>query len=68
MPPYVIMITANEGRRHMQYAESMGVDSYMLKPINNQRLIEEVKKGLGIRSQERWIFIYFFSSIKFRKK
>ena len=46
-PPYVIMITANEGRRHMQYAESMGVDSYMLKPINNKKLLDEVKKGLG---------------------
>src|SRR5690625_4596297 len=29
--PLVIMVTANEGRRHKQYAEDLGVDGYILK-------------------------------------
>src|SRR5262245_25712198 len=31
--PLVIMVTANEGRRHQAYAESLGVDRYLLKPV-----------------------------------
>ncbi|MDX1681713.1 MAG: response regulator [Phycisphaeraceae bacterium] len=38
-PPRVIMVTANEGRRHQQYAEALGVDAYMLKPVRLERLI-----------------------------
>lgn len=38
--PLVIMVTANEGRRHQAYAESLGVDAYLLKPIPLERLIE----------------------------
>ena len=26
------MVTANEGKRHQAYAESLGVDKYLLKP------------------------------------
>ena len=37
--PLVIMVTANEGRRHKQYAEDLGVDGYMLKPVRIERLI-----------------------------
>ena len=37
--PRVIMITANEGRRHQQYAENLGVDGYILKPVRLERLI-----------------------------
>lgn len=37
--PRVIMITANEGRRHQQYAETLGVDGYILKPVRLERLI-----------------------------
>ena len=37
--PYVIMVTANEGRRHQQYAEALGVDGYVLKPVRLERLI-----------------------------
>ena len=33
-PPRVIMVTANEGRRHQ-----LGVDAYMLKPVRLERLI-----------------------------
>jgi len=38
-PPVVIMVTANEGRRHQQYAETLGVDGYILKPVRLERLI-----------------------------
>ena len=37
--PQVIMVTANEGRRHQQYAENLGVDGYLLKPVRLERLI-----------------------------
>lgn len=37
--PLVIMVTANEGRRHQAYAESLGVDKYLLKPVPLSRLI-----------------------------
>ncbi|MBX3359745.1 MAG: response regulator [Phycisphaeraceae bacterium] len=38
--PLVIMVTANEGRRHQAYAESLGVDKYLLKPVPLERLID----------------------------
>ncbi|QQS10460.1 MAG: response regulator [Phycisphaerales bacterium] len=38
--PPVIMVTANEGKRHQAYAESLGVDRYLLKPVPLQRLLE----------------------------
>lgn len=38
--PLVIMITANEGKRHQTYAESLGVDGYLLKPVPLGRLID----------------------------
>lgn len=37
--PRVIMVTANEGKRHQQYAEALGVDGYILKPVRLERLI-----------------------------
>lgn len=37
--PIVIMVTANEGKRHQAYAESLGVDKYMLKPVPLERLL-----------------------------
>ncbi|MCC7191884.1 MAG: response regulator [Phycisphaeraceae bacterium] len=37
--PRVIMVTANEGKRHQQYAETLGVDGYLLKPVRLERLI-----------------------------
>lgn len=40
-PPVVIMVTANEGRRHMAYAEALGVDSYFIKPVPLQRLVDK---------------------------
>ncbi len=38
-PPLVVMVTANEGKRHQQYAEALGVDGYLLKPVRIERLI-----------------------------
>ncbi|MEE9212118.1 MAG: response regulator [Phycisphaeraceae bacterium] len=37
--PIVIMVTANEGKRHQQYAENLGVDGYFIKPVRLERLI-----------------------------
>jgi DNA-binding response OmpR family regulator len=44
----VIMITGNEGNRHQQYAELLGVDDYIRKPFPMDRLIESAKNLLGI--------------------
>ncbi len=37
--PQVVMVTANEGQRHQAYAESLGVDRYLLKPVPLEILI-----------------------------
>ena len=39
-PPVVIMVTANEGKRHQAYAESLGVDCYLQKPVPLGKLLE----------------------------
>ncbi|GJM18711.1 MAG: two-component system response regulator [Phycisphaeraceae bacterium] len=39
--PLVIMITANEGKRHQAYADSLGVDAYLLKPVPLTRLLDK---------------------------
>ena len=41
-PPIVVMVTANQGKRHMAYAKSLGVDAYFVKPVPLQRLIDTV--------------------------
>ncbi len=46
-PPKVVMVTANEGRRHQQYAEALGVDGYMLKPVRLEKLITRTMELLG---------------------
>jgi len=46
-PPPVIMVTANQGRRHMAYAESLGVSAYLVKPVPLQRLVETAVRLLG---------------------
>jgi len=45
--PRVIMITGNQGRRHKQYAEALGVDEYLNKPFRMERLVEAAQKLLG---------------------
>ncbi len=48
--PVVVMVTANEGRRHQQYAETLGVDGYILKPVRLERLITMAQELLDARS------------------
>ena len=48
-PPAVIMVTANEGKRHQQYAEALGVDGYLLKPVRLERLITMARDMLDRR-------------------
>lgn len=45
--PYVIMITANEGKRHAAYARHLGVDDYLNKPFSIERLVETASNLLG---------------------
>ncbi len=49
--PHVIMITGNEGRRHRQYAEALGVNDYINKPFRMERLVESVYKLLGAQPE-----------------
>jgi DNA-binding response OmpR family regulator len=46
-PPHVIMITANEGKRHQAYAESLGVDAYLHKPIRLEHLVKLAEDLVG---------------------
>lgn len=50
--PIVIMVTANEGKRHQAYAESLGVDRYLLKPLPLERLIETAVELLDARDEQ----------------
>lgn len=43
-PPYVVMVTANQGKRHMEYAETLGVDAYLVKPVPLTRLVDTVER------------------------
>ncbi len=45
--PHVIMITANEGKRHEVFARHLGVDDYMIKPFSMDRLLERACEILG---------------------
>ncbi|MEM9883747.1 MAG: response regulator [Planctomycetota bacterium] len=45
--PRVVMVTANEGKRHQQYAEDLEVDGYLLKPVRLERLIALAEDLLG---------------------
>jgi DNA-binding response OmpR family regulator len=42
--PRVIMMTANEGQRHRAYAERLGVDDYICKPFDMDRMLESVQR------------------------
>ena len=50
-PPVVIMITANEGRRHEAYAETLGVDAYLHKPLRLEKLITTAQDLLAERDK-----------------
>lgn len=41
-PPIVVMVTANEGKRHMAYAKTLGVAEYLIKPVSLDKLINTV--------------------------
>ena len=45
-PIPVIMITGNEGQRHRQYAEMLGVSDYIHKPFPMDKLVSSVKRVL----------------------
>lgn len=50
--PHVIMITANEGKRHELYARHLGVDDYVTKPFSMERLLEKASRVLGASYEE----------------
>jgi len=45
-PVPVIMITGNEGNRHQEYAEMLGVNDYIHKPFTMDRLLDSVNNLL----------------------
>jgi len=45
--PKTIMITGNQGQRHRQYAEALGVHGYLNKPFRMDRLLEIIEKVLA---------------------
>ncbi|MFA6043936.1 MAG: response regulator, partial [Phycisphaerales bacterium] len=50
--PLVIMVTANEGKRHQAYAESLGVDKYMQKPVPLRQLLDAAVQLLDASAEE----------------
>lgn len=48
--PLVIMVTANDGKRHQAYAQSLGVDGYLIKPVPLGQLMETAAELLAARS------------------
>ena len=49
--PAVIMVTAYEGKRHQAYAESLGVDDYLQKPVPLSKLIATAVRLLERRDE-----------------
>ena len=49
--PLVIMVTANEGKRHQEYAEAIGVDAYMIKPVPLASLVEKAAELVANRKK-----------------
>lgn len=43
-PPVVVMVTANQGKRHQEYAKNLGVHAYMTKPVSLHRLVDTIAK------------------------
>jgi len=50
--PYVIMVTGNPGKRHQVYAETLGVEKYMNKPVRMEKLIKEAERLLTGQASE----------------
>lgn len=47
VPIPVIVITANEGIRHREYAKMLGASDYISKPFMMERLLESINKLLN---------------------
>lgn len=45
--PLVIMMTGNQGKRHRQYADALGVNEYLTKPFRMERLVEVTENLLA---------------------
>ena len=45
--PFIITITANTGKRHQVWAESLGADKYINKPFRMDRLFESAQELLA---------------------
>lgn len=43
----IIVITANEGRRHRQYAQLLGVRDYFVKPFDVRDLVDRINELLS---------------------
>lgn len=54
--PFIVMITANEGKRHELYARTLGVDEYVNKPFATEKLIEIAARltERDYKEPERW--------------
>lgn len=50
--PIVIMLTANEGKRHQAYAQSLGVDKYLIKPAPLEHLITACRELVDAREAD----------------
>lgn len=46
--PYFIYFTANQGKRHRQYAEALGADGYVIKPSKYNEMARAVGKVTGL--------------------
>lgn len=46
-PIPVVVITGNEGARHREYAEMLGVDDYIQKPFTMDRLVNSINQLVG---------------------
>ncbi len=55
--PVVIIISAYSDFKYAQEAIELGVVSYLLKPINKQKLIEEVAKALKVEEKRHRVDI-----------
>jgi len=49
--PIVIMVTANEGKRHQAYGESLGVDAYLQKPVPLGLLLRKAAELLDAKDE-----------------
>ena len=45
--PPIVMVTANQGRRHQEFAKALGVEAYLVKPVPLGRLLEVAASLIG---------------------